>query len=224
MPYRGGSRRTPALMRVLETIGSDPDNFECPRCGSHDRERHLLMYMEATGLLREMFGKSVLHFAPERHLSESIRAESPRQYVRCDLYPNSTGVERVDILDMPFERESFDAVIANHVLEHVSDDLQAVREVHRVLRRGGYAILQTPYSSKLQHTWQDPGIDDAKIRLQAHGQEDHARLFGHDIFERIASAGLQSDVRQHGDVLSKMDADRFGVNPKEPFFLFHKPR
>lgn len=223
MPYRSGSRSVPGLMRTIDMIGSDPDNFECPRCGAHDRERHLLMYLEAMGLLHQMRGKSVLHFAPERHLSQFIRAELPDRYVRCDLYPNSTDIERVDILNMPFERESFDVVIANHVLEHVSDDLRAASEVHRVLKRGGHAILQTPYSAKLHHIWQDPGIDDEKARLQAHGQEDHVRLFGRDIFERIASVGLQSQVRQHGDVLSKMDAHRFGVNPREPFFLFHKP-
>ena len=98
----------------------------------------------------------------------------------------------MDILDMPLESESFDFVIANHVLEHVSDDLKALTEIRRVLRVGGYAILQTPYSSKLHHTWQDPGIADDAARLQAYGQEDHVRLFGRDIFARITSAGLAS--------------------------------
>ena len=50
MPYRDGSRGVPPLIRALDGIGSDVDHFECPRCGAHDRERHLLLYMRAAGL------------------------------------------------------------------------------------------------------------------------------------------------------------------------------
>jgi hypothetical protein len=48
MPYRRGSRGAPPLMRALDGVGSDVDHFECPRCGAHDRERHLLLYMRAS--------------------------------------------------------------------------------------------------------------------------------------------------------------------------------
>lgn len=72
---------------------------------------------------------------------------------------------------MPFADGSFDVVLANHVLEHVDDDRQAVAEIHRVLARGGRAILQTPYSRVLQQTWSDPGIVSEGARLQAYGQK-----------------------------------------------------
>lgn len=220
-PYRGG--KLPELMKAMEIIGSDVINFECPRCGAHDRERHLLMYLERTGLLTNMRGKFVLHFAPEKRLGQRISAAEPARYVLCDLYPSSPDVQRVDILDMPFEEGTFDLVIANHVLEHVDDDLKALSEIHRVLKPGGHTILQTPYSAKLHHTWQDPGIDTDAARLQAYGQADHVRLFGRDIFTRIESAGFESRVQQHNDLLSHVDARASGVNPAEPFFLFRKP-
>lgn len=223
MPYMRGSSGTPRLMRVLDGVGSNVDQFECPRCGAHDRERHLLMYLERMGLLASMQGKSVLHFAPEKRLARRITAIAPSRYVPCDLYPSTPDVQRVDMLEMPFEDKTFDLVIANHVLEHVDDDLKALAEIHRVLKPGGHAILQTPYSEKLHHTWQDPGIDTDAARLQAYGQADHVRLFGRDIFTRFASAGLVSYVQQHDDVLLDTDEVLLGINPKEPFFLFRRP-
>lgn len=222
MPYRRGARR-PSLMQALDTVGSDPDCFECPRCGAHDRERHLLMYMRAERLFEWIQGKRVLHFAPEKRLSRFIAAAGPASHVRADLFPNGSGVQRVDMLDMQFSDASFDCVIANHVLEHVDDDTRALAEIHRVLKPGGIAILQTPYSRKLHLTWSDRGIDTPQARLQAFGQEDHVRLFGRDIFERIAAAGFESCVRQHAALLAEVDPVISGINPAEPFFLFRKP-
>jgi SAM-dependent methyltransferase len=222
MPYREGARGAPPLMRVLGMVGSNPNQFECPRCGAHDRERHLLLYLRASGLLDDMRGKSILHFAPEKRLSGLMRAAQPAQYLRCDLYPQSADVRCVDMLNMEFAPNTFDVVIANHVLEHVDDVDKALSEVWRVLKPGGCAILQTPYGSKLRRTWSDPGIDTDAARLQAYGQEDHLRLFGSDIFERFAESGLDPDIRLHAELLPEYDAIEYGVNPDEPLFLFHK--
>lgn len=222
MPYRSGSHSSPPLMRVLHMVGSNPDQFECPRCGAHDRERHLLMYMRAEATFSRFHGNAVLHFAPEKRLSRFIAAAEPSRYVRADLFPSSPEVECVDMLDMQFDDQSFDCVIANHVLEHVSDVPRALSEIRRVLKPGGVAILQTPYSEKLHRTWEDEGIDTAPARLQAYGQEDHVRLFGRDIFEQITAAGFENRVRRHSELLADVDPVTMGVNSDEPFFLFRK--
>ncbi|MGH7238757.1 MAG: class I SAM-dependent methyltransferase [Candidatus Saccharimonadales bacterium] len=220
LPYRQGTKS--ALMGTLDMIGSDIRNFECPYCGSHDRERHLFLYMQAMKLLEGMRNKSVLHVAPEKVLSGHIANAKPLHYVRCDLYPQTIGIMRIDILQMEFDSESFDVIIANHVLEHVADDTRALHEIRRVLKKDGYAILQTPYSQKLQNTWQDSGITDKQARFQAYGQEDHVRLYGSDIFNRFASAGFKPDIRTHSALLPDIDAHLFGVNPREPMFLFYR--
>lgn len=222
LPYRIGLRNLPPLMFALDMIGSDIAHFECPWCGCHDRERHLLMYMRVTGLFESLSNKAVLHFAPERVLSSLIAAQKPLRYIRCDLHPQTPDIENIDISAIPYPVESFDLVIANHVLEHVADDLCALKEIRRVLKPSGHAILQTPYSAKLHHTWFDPGIDTDIARLQAHGQEDHVRLFGKDIFERFISAGLESCVGTHNQLLGEYKPERYGVNEKEPFFLFKR--
>lgn len=222
LPYGGGSKSAPALMRAIEFTGSDLDNFECPWCGATDRERHLLMYMQASGLLNSLASKEILHFAPEARIAKMITEQHPVRYIKADLHPHKPDIERIDILDIPYPDDSFDIVIANHVLEHVKDDLRSLQEIQRVLKVGGFAILQTPFSSRLHATWCDDGIDDDQSRLQAYGQEDHVRLFGKDIFSRIAGAGLTSRVQHHDQLLAHIDEKMFGVNRSEPFFLFER--
>jgi SAM-dependent methyltransferase len=209
-------------MLALDVVGSDVDHFGCPHCGAHDRERHLFLYMRESGLLARVGGGHVLHFAPEQGLSVRIRNAPPSRYVKCDLFPASDEILKVDMLDIPFADETFDFVIASHVLEHVSDDRRAVSEIRRVLKVGGHAILQTPYSRTLVHTWEDPGITTREGRIEAYGQDDHVRLFARDIFERITSSGLESRVASHDTLLAKFDPDVFGVNREEPFFLFRR--
>lgn len=222
MPYRQGSKGVAPLMHALEVIGSDVDHFECPRCGAHDRERHLLLYLRVSGLLAQMPQWSILHFAPEKRLSQCIAELQPLRHVLCDLYPVSEDVECVDMQAMPFETNSFDLLLANHVLEHVVALDQALAEIHRVLKQGGYAILQTPFSPKLHHTWEDAGIDTPLARLNAFGQEDHERLFGRDIVQKISGFGFEPRIHQHMDLLADHDPNVCGVNASELFLLFQK--
>ena len=221
-PYEGGWGAAPPLLQALEVTGSDLDHFQCPRCGSHDRERHLFLYMTHTGMLSSLTGKCIVHFAPETHLSRIIAAQGLAKYVQCDLFPKSPKISREDLMSMSFDSETVDVFIANHVLEHVADDMQAMAEIRRVLKPGGVAILQTPFSPVLEKTWEDPGIVTLDARLQAYGQNDHVRLYGRDIFQRLASCGLIPRVQSHDEVLPEVNAGQIGVNKREPFFVFER--
>jgi SAM-dependent methyltransferase len=226
MPYApSGLRpfRQPALMAALQVIGSNVGRFTCPRCLSHDRERHMLLYLRATGFMQRLSGMRVLHMAPEVNLARLITAQGPVRYVQGDLFPSASNQQRIDLQQIPYPDRSFDLVVANHVLEHVEDDTAALTEIARVLAPGGHAILQTPYSPVLTSTFADPGIRCPATRLQAYGQEDHVRLYGSDIFTRFAAAGLVNRCLTHECVLPDADAYRHGVNPAEPLFLFEKP-
>ena len=58
---------------------------------------------------------------------------------------------------MPFEDDSFDATLCNHVMEHVADDIKAMKEILRVLKPGGWAIIQVPFFPPLpEKTLEDP--------------------------------------------------------------------
>jgi SAM-dependent methyltransferase len=222
LPYQRGWKHIPKAVIALDVIGSDVDNFSCPVCGCHDRERHLFLYFKSKKILERMANGNILHFAPEPGISTAIKNMNPSFYVQADLMPTEQGIEKINIQNIPFDAEFFDLVIANHVLEHVDDDLSALSELYRILKKGGFAILQTPYSNKLEKTWSDLGIDDDFSRLQLYGQEDHVRLYGKDIFHRFESVGFVSRVIAHDEELADIAPVKYGVNRKEPLFLFEK--
>lgn len=222
LPYRIGAASLSPILRDLELVGSDLGRFGCPHCGSTDRERHLLAYMQRTDLLN-LAGKRVLHFAPEKNLRFFIKAAGPVEYVQGDLFPRDDQITRVDITAMQYPDEHFDLLIANHVLEHLPDDISALSEIVRVLKPDGHAILQTPYAAKLERSLAIPHISSDSARLALYGQEDHVRLYGADIFERVTRAGLLPKVQGHCDLLADMDPHRYGMNPREPFMHWVKP-
>lgn len=223
MPYRNGWKDVPPLIRELDIIGSDVAAFSCPKCKCHDRERHLFLYLTASQLLDKIPGSIILHIAPEIHISQLLASKKPAAYIQGDLHPTNDRIQKVNIEKTNFPNGYFDLVIANHILEHVNNDTLAIQEVRRILKPGGYAILQTPYSAKLTAAFSDTGIDTDSARLHAYGQEDHVRLYGANLEEFIASFGLQSLVSSHNQLLPHVDPKRTGTNIKEPFFLFQKP-
>lgn len=212
----------PPVIWKLDLVGSDLERYSCPKCESSDRERHLKLYFQRLGIDRLIAGARILHFAPERRFGEYVSAAAPSENVKADLFPSAPDVQKVDMLNMEFPAQSFDMVIANHVLEHVADDARALSEIRRVLRPGGLAVLQTPYSAMLHATFEDSGIVSKGAREHAYGQDDHVRLYGQDIFLRFAAAGFISRVVQHEIVLGDIDPQAYGINPREPFFLFER--
>jgi SAM-dependent methyltransferase len=222
LPFHWATGRVPDVLHALDVVGSDLLRNACPKCECNDRERHLRMYIESMDLAKRFNGARVLHFAPELVLSRYIASLGPIEHIQADLFPSRQGIRREDMLQMSFPDGYFDIFIANHVMEHVGDDLQALREIQRVLRPGSLVILQTPYSAMLKNTFSDPGLTSGDARECAYGQDDHVRLYGQDIFQNFERTGLRSKVVTHAQVLSQFDAIRYGVNPKEPFFLFER--
>ncbi len=179
--------------------------------------------LNAAGLFARMTGARILHFAPERHLRQLIKRAAPSQYVLADLYPESSEVVRMDLQALPYQDGQFDFVLANRVLEHVQNDMQALREIFRVLVPGGHAILQTPYAQGLSRKFEDSAIQHGQGCLQAYGQEDHRRLYRADFAVRVEASGLRQKVSTHAALLPGTDATRLGVNPDEPVPLLERP-
>lgn len=217
--WRGGSSNMPAIHHALGIIGSDVDNFLCPACKCHDRERHLAMYFDRLGLWARFAGATVLHVAPEANLVPRIVAAKPAEYIRADMMPASPEIRQMDITRIPLPDAGVDVVICNHVLEHIPDDRRALSELARVSRPGAIAILQTPWSPLLNDMFCDPTVTRDELRLRLFGQEDHVRVYGHDLFRRIEEAGFRVERHSHTATLSDFDPARYGVNVEEDLVL-----
>lgn len=162
-------------------------NALCRYCLSLERHRGLWLYIhERTNLLKSPF--KVLHIAPEHQFQELLKNAPNIDYLSADL-DMPTAMVKMDITDIPFAAETFDVIICNHVLEHVPDDAKAMSELCRVLKPGGWAILQTPMSDKAQ-TEEDLSITDPKKREELYGQNDHVRTYGMDKRNRLEQAGF----------------------------------
>ena len=144
-------------------------------------------------------GKEILHFAPERQLRDRIQRVAGR-YVTAD-YERGDCDWNLDLSRMPdVKTASFDVIIACDVLEHVPDDRAAYKEIHRVLKMAGLAILTVPQRDSPAETDEDRTVVTEQAREQRFGQKDHVRMFGDDFAERLRVSGF--------DVV-RMDATTF---------------
>ncbi|HEX2086096.1 MAG TPA: methyltransferase domain-containing protein [Solirubrobacteraceae bacterium] len=186
----------------------------CPRCLSAERQRLVWMYLEHTGILDEPL--TVLHVAPEPAFRERLLADGNVTYVGGDLDPRNLGggLERVDVTGIEYPDDHFDRVIVNHVLEHVPDDMKALRQILRVLRPGGRLITQHPVDYERETTYEDPSITSEEERERHFGQHDHVRVYGRDFEDRLRAAGFDVTVVDFHAQLTGEQVRRHGVAPR----------
>jgi len=161
-------------------------NAKCPRCGSLERHRVLWRYLGER--LHLPARPTVLHIAPEPVLAGYFRSVAA-PYIAGDLVSPLANV-RLDLTALPLRNDSVDAICCVHVLEHVEADELAMRELVRVLRPGCWAILTTPFDHAREHSYEDTSLTSPRDRERAFGQEDHVRIYGRDLFERLRRAGF----------------------------------
>ena len=141
-----------------------------------------------------------MHIAPEQCFNKNFK-KNFISYITCDL--NSPLAEiKADVSDLPFKENEFDYVLCNHVLEHVYDDNKAMREIYRVLKFEGKAILQVPINNKLEKTIDGRNTLDVNLRNKLFGQYDHLRAYGLDYYDKLTQVGFKVEKI---DQTKKMD-------------------
>src|SRR5271170_6574571 len=200
-PVCGGAfRAMKPLVGSCSLRGTETDlytkNAICPRCHSNIRQRFIVEFIRTrTGLLNSR--KSVLHFAPEISIYKLLQ-RGDVEYIPADINPTRFAESvYADITDIPFESDKFDYVICIHVLEHIKDDGKAIREIFRVLKHGGHAIIAIPTYGDA--TYDDPNLDYEGREAQ-YGTGDHLRLNGLDFADRLADGGFRVEVVSIDDV------------------------
>ena len=164
-------------------------NALSPSTLSLERHRLLWLYLkEETDFFTAP--KKVLHMAPEQCFLSIFKKQKNIDYTTADLYSPIADV-KADILNLPFDDNSFDVVFCNHVLEHISDDIKAMQELYRVLKPNGMGIFQVPQDLYRTTTFEDNSITDKKERTKIFGQYDHVRIYGRDYFDKLRSIGFK---------------------------------
>lgn len=196
------------------------DNALCPNCLSLERHRLIWLYLKReTSFFTEK--AKLLHVAPEYCFINRFDKLPHLEYITADIESPLAKV-KMDVHEIPFPESSFDMVFCNHVLEHVTDDRKAMREIYRVMKPGGWGILLIPLFYPLpDQTIEDPSITDSRVREELFGQDDHVRKYGLDYVDRLKEAGFEVEdnfVNQ----LSSAEQARFGIPASEVLFTVKK--
>jgi len=193
------------------------ENALCPNCLSLERHRLMWLYLkDKTNFFSSKL--DVLHFAPEPCFISRFEKQHGDKYITADIESPLAKV-KMDIHQIPFSEGHFDVVLCNHVLEHVKDDIQAMKEIQRVLKPGGWAILQVPFFNPVpDKTFQDDSITDKREREKVFGQDDYVRKYGKDYTSRITQSGLEAFEEKFSETLTIDEAYHFGVSRSEIIF------
>jgi len=120
-----------------------------------------------------------------------VRASGLEMSEEAIRYCRAKGFARLccgDVGDLPFAGGSFDLVLATDILEHVDDDRRAIREIARVLRPGGHALITVPAFPSL---W---GLQDRVARHRRRYRMGQLR-------ERLSAGGFSIDRAYHMNFL-----------------------
>ncbi|MBN2111489.1 class I SAM-dependent methyltransferase [Candidatus Woesearchaeota archaeon] len=197
----------------------------CPNCGSHKRHRLLCLYLNKT--LPKKKKIKLLHFAPEKSVTKFLREEYKNlDYLSVDLDSSKPFLYNVmkkeDITRLSLKDNSFDIIICMHVLEHVLNDKKAMSEIRRVLKKNGFAIIQSHMSSLLYKTKEDFTIKDPEKRKKMFGEEDHWRVYGKDYKKKLEEQSFTVIVNKFAKTLNNKTIREYCLDRKENLYLCFK--
>ena len=157
----------------------------CPFCYSAPRQRIQAVWLDAN--MSTVKDSRILCFAPEYSMMKWFRRNGIK-VTTADLFDSKAEL-KLDITNIDLPDESYDVVICNHVLEHVSSYENALTELNRILVDKGLLIVSFPLDEGLDTVFeQEASTPEYRIRL--FGQVDHVRIFGRDSAEILTSFGF----------------------------------
>lgn len=195
-------------------------NVLSPGTMSLERHRLLWLYLKnKTDFFTAPY--KMLHIAPEQCFYKLFKNMTNLDYTTGD-YNSPIADVHFDLHQAPFEDNSFDIVFCNHVLEHVRDADQCMRELHRIMRPGGWGIFQVPIDMTRALTYEDPSITSPEEREKHFWQKDHLRLFGRDYKDRLGAAGFEVTEDDYVNTLTPADIDRYRLPAGELIYVCRK--
>lgn len=193
------------------------ENRSCPKCGSIARERRLWEILNRDYLDR---ARLILDFSPSRATYRKLKARLGKNYTGTDLSGDFLSDQAYDITKIECANESFDLILCYHILEHIEDDRKAMRELFRILQKGGTCLVQTPF--KEGEIYEDYSIQNPEERLRAFGQEDHVRIYSlAELKSRLEESGFHCETLNFST--NSASENYHGFKEKEHILTCRKP-
>ena len=198
------------------------ENARCPNCRSLERQRFVYLFLEKQTSLFDT-PHHLLHIAPERCLFQRLATAENVLYTPADKftagnrYPAQTV--NMDVTDIKYGDNTFDAILCSHVLEHVPDDRRALSELHRVLKPRGWAVILVPIRKGVEHTYEDPTFNTPKARERAFGQFDHVRYYGRDFEDRLRESGFSIQQYTVQDLFTPSLIEKYRIGRSDDIYF-----
>lgn len=209
--HTGNERECPLCGKHYNKFGrggvEKRDDAQCMNCGSLERHRFLWLFLKLEMKIMTQNDLSILHFAPEKYLENKLRKISDK-YITADIEGDDVDI-KVDITNTPFEKETFKLILCSHVLEHVNDDRKALKELLRILKPDGTALIIIPVER--ESTFEDSSVTDPEERLKIFGQRDHVRIYGEDFINRLIESGFKVKTYLPKDLFSEDEQIKYGI-------------
>lgn len=198
----------------------------CPNCDSLERHRLLWKFLHEKTNLFSGNNITLMEIAPDMQFYNLFRQAPGISYYPCDINPDqekyrkfATRILQADICKLTFDDNFFDVILCCHVMEHVEDDIAAMKELFRVLKSGGWAVIQSPVYYQEEKTFEDPSVSSPEEKERLFGQSDHLRKYGRDYKSRIEGAGFNVLEFDFVKSFHQEEIIRFGFDPYEKIYL-----
>ncbi len=226
--YKGNKVECPVCERSFSkflSYGSDVahrENVLCPYDLTLERHRLMWLYLKDHSDFFSKENLNVLHIAPEQCFHKRFKQQKNLNYLTGDLVSPIADMH-FDLHDIPLEDNRFDVIFCNHVMEHVEDPIQCMKELHRVMKHGGWAIMQVPQDFSRAETYEDSSITTPEEREKYFWQKDHVRLFGRDYPQWLERAGFKVDVFDKESNIGPEMLERYRLSKEEVLYIARKP-
>ena len=216
--YRGNKRECSCCGRTFSLFLFSPYmTARCPNCLSIERYRLLCRYLRD----ETDFGSkeiSLLDVAPTWEFQEFCRSYEKVEYVSIDI-ASPLAMLHMDIRNLDFDDSRFDRIICYHVIEHIDEDAKALGELYRVLKPGGWAIIQVPILIDKTVERSELTEEEAEEILK---YDDHVRGYGKDFADLLETAGFDVEVLPFVKRFTPEEIKRYGLDETEDLYLCRK--
>lgn len=206
------------------SYGSDTahrENVLCPYDLTLERHRLMWLYLKDHSNFFTADKLNVLHIAPEQCFHKKFQNQKNLDYLTGDLESPIADMH-FDLHEIPLENDRFDVIFCNHVMEHVDDAHKCMSELYRVMKPGGWGIMQVPQDFSRETTYEDPSITSPKDREKHFWQKDHVRLFGKDYPQWLEKAGFTVTEFKKEDYYPQELIERYRLQKGEILYIAHK--
>jgi len=225
--YRGDKVECPVCEKSFSkflSYGSEVahrENVLCPYDLTLERHRVMWLYLKNKSDFFTKKDLKVMHIAPEQCFHSLFKKQNNLDYTTGDLMSPIADLH-FDLHDIPLEDNTYEVIFCNHVMEHVKDDLQCMKELHRILKPGGWGIMQVPIDANRTETYEDWSITDPKEREKHFWQYDHVRLYGLNYPKRLEEAGFKVDIIDFSKELPTETFERYRIPKSELLYVVRK--